>query len=196
MRYEIHRYPAELIDVVHVPRDGRTARIVVRPVLPQDDAPTAAFFAALSQQARRNRFMAPLREVAPGLIAAFTRIDYQGHVALVAETFEGGVETVIAEARYVRSADGRSAEFAVTVAEVWQGLGLARTLLAKLVCHAGAAGVERLAGETLASNGPMLHLARKAGFALTADPRLQGVVLLERAVPVGRANAPCGARTA
>lgn len=196
MRYEIHRYPAELIDVVHVVREGRNARIVVRPVLPQDDAPTAAFFAALSQQARRNRFMAPLREVAPSLITAFTQIDYEGHVALVAETFEDGIETVIAEARYVRDADRRSAEFAVTVAETWQGLGLARTLLAKLVCHAGAAGVDRLVGETLANNAPMLHLARKAGFTLTPDPQLQGVVLLERAVLAGGTKAPCGASAA
>jgi acetyltransferase len=196
MRYEIHRYPAELIDVMHVARGGRDVRIVVRPVLPQDDAPTAAFFASLSQQSRRNRFMAPLREVAPGLITAFTQIDYEGHVALVAEVFEDGVETVIAEVRYVRSADRRSAEFAVTVAEAWQGLGLARKLLAKLVCHAGAAGVERLLGETLAGNEAMLHLARKAGFTLTPDPQLQGVVLLERVVPMERKGMPCGAHTA
>ena len=196
MRYEIHRYPAELIDVVHVLREGRSVRVVVRPVLPQDDAPTARFFASLSQQSRRNRFMAPLREVAPGLIMAFTHIDYDGHVALVAEIFEDGVETVIAEVRYVRSADGRSAEFAVTVAEAWQGLGLARMLLAKLVCHAGAAGVETLAGETLASNDAMLHLARKAGFTLTPDPDLQGVVLMRRALLRPAATTPCGAQAA
>ena len=50
-------------------------------------------------------------------------------------------ETVIAEARYVRHADGRSAEFAVSVAEVWQGNGLASLMLSKLACR--AAGCRR-----------------------------------------------------
>jgi hypothetical protein len=33
MTYQIHRYPAELIDVIHL-TDGE--RVVIRPVLPQD----------------------------------------------------------------------------------------------------------------------------------------------------------------
>lgn len=195
MRYEIHRYPADLIDVVHVTRGDAPVRVVVRPVLPQDDVPTAAFFAQLSGETRRSRFLAPTREVAPWIIQAFTRIDYQVHVALVAEVFVDGVETVIAEARYVRGEDGRSAEFAITVAEAWQGLGIAGKLLAKLGCHAAAAGVERLAGETLAGNAGMLHLARKLGFTLTPDPALPSVILLERVLPAGRTLLPCGAST-
>ena len=35
MLYQIHRYPADLIDVVHL-SDGQ--RVVIRPVLPQDEA--------------------------------------------------------------------------------------------------------------------------------------------------------------
>ena len=42
MLYQIHRYPAELIDVVWLP-GGR--RVVIRPVLPQDEELTTAFFA-------------------------------------------------------------------------------------------------------------------------------------------------------
>ncbi len=174
MLYEIHRYPADLIDVLNVTRDGQSHRVIVRPVLPQDDAPTADFFARLSWEARRLRFMAPVREVAPWLIKSFTRVDFKAHVALVAEVFEDGVETVIAEVRYVRDADGISAEFAVTVADGWQGLGIARQLLSKLVCHAQGAGVERLVGEALATNAAMLHLARRAGFVLTTEPDLRG----------------------
>jgi len=196
MLYEIHRYPSDLIDVMHVERDGVRRRVVVRPVLPQDDAPTAAFFAKLSGEARRSRFMSPVREVSPWLIKSFTRVDYQAHVALVAEVFEDGVETVIAEVRYVRLDDGRSAEFAVTVADGWQGLGIARQLLSKLACHAQNAGVERLVGEALASNAPMLTLARKAGFVLTTDPELRGVVRFERNLPAGAHRAPCGASAA
>ena len=41
MVYQIHQYPADLIDVLHLPDAGR---VVVRPVLPQDEALTDAYF--------------------------------------------------------------------------------------------------------------------------------------------------------
>ena len=63
-----------------------------------------------------------------------------------------------------------AAEFAVSVAEAWQGKGLARLMLGKLVCHAAADGIERIVGETLAGNVRMLSLARKAGFIITREP--------------------------
>jgi len=50
MIYQIHRYPAELIDVV-VLSPGE--RVVIRPVLPQDEELTGAFFRAC----RRGRAM-------------------------------------------------------------------------------------------------------------------------------------------
>ncbi len=194
MLYEIPRYPAEMIDVLHLRRAGVAQRVVVRPVLPQDAAPTSAFFAGLSSKARYDRFMAPVRELSQGLVERFTRIDYQEHLALVAEVYDGNQETVIGEVRYVRDGDGLSAEFAVTVAEDWQGLGLARTLLGKLICRATADGVRTLRGQTLATNAAMMHLARKAGFLLRPDPDLRGVMNLERVLEAApTANLPCTA---
>jgi acetyltransferase len=177
MLYEIHRYPADMIDVVRL---AGGARVVIRPVLPQDAELTAAFFRDLSGPARYDRFLSPMREATPELVAHFTRVDYADHLALVAEVFADGRETVIAEARYVRRADGRSAEFAVSVAEPWQGNGLAGLMLSKLACRAAAAGVTRLIGETLATNRRMIALARKAGFTLTPSPGGAGLLLLEK----------------
>jgi hypothetical protein len=48
-------------------------------------------------------------------------VDYANHVALVAEVFADGRETVIGEARYVRGADPSAAEVSVSVSEAWQG---------------------------------------------------------------------------
>ena len=39
-----------------------------------------------------------------------------------------------------------SAEFAIAVAEGWQGLGLASLLLNKLICRAASAGITHLVG--------------------------------------------------
>src|SRR5262249_3892043 len=121
MLYQIHRYPADLIDVVRL-RDDR--RVLIRPVLPQDEDITSAFFGKLPARARYDRFMAPMPNLPPELIKRFTHIDYASHLALVAEIFAGGRETVVAEARYARATDPSVAEFAVAVADDWQGQGL------------------------------------------------------------------------
>jgi acetyltransferase len=188
MLYQIHRYPAELIDVVRL-AGGK--RVVIRPVLPQDEGLTTTFFGELSDPARYDRFMGPTRNLSPELIKRFTNIDYSDHLALVAEVFEDGREIAIAEARYVRGKDRSTAEFAVSVAEAWQDRGLATRLLATLLCRASTAGVQRMLGETLATNEKMLHLARKAGFAVRRSPDVRGVMLLERTVEPAAPGSPC-----
>jgi RimJ/RimL family protein N-acetyltransferase len=175
MLYQIHRYPADLIDVVSLCGE----RVVIRPVLPQDAELTAAFFGGLSARARQQRFLSAMRSLPAGLITRLTDVDYSEHLALVAEVFRDGGEAVIAEARYARQAERESAEFAISVAEPWQGLGLARLLLEKLKASAAAAGIHRLVGETLATNAAMLGLARSAGFMLRPSPETRGVMLLE-----------------
>jgi len=185
MTYQIHRYPAELIDVVRL---GDGERVVIRPVLPQDEDLTTAFFRNLSAPARYDRFMTSLRELPPELMRRFTQVDYADHLALVAEVFSGGRESVIAEARYVRRPNSLDAEFAVSVAEPWQGKRLASLLLGKLACRAAAIGVRRIVGETLATNAKMIALARKAGFTIQPSPEVRGLMLLEMALP---GSQPC-----
>lgn len=188
MLYQIHRYPADLIDVVRLD-DAR--RLVIRPVLPQDAELTIEFFGRLPAAARYDRFMNPMRNLPPDLIERFTNVDYTDHLALVAEVFEGGREIVVAEARYARLAsDQTAAEFAVSVAERWQGNGLARLLLSKLAQRAATAGIRRIVGETLATNARMLHLARKAGFTVCASPQVRGVMLMEKAIDAGSGGLP------
>jgi RimJ/RimL family protein N-acetyltransferase len=179
--YQIHRYPADLIDVLRL--EGGE-RVVIRPVLPQDEDLTHAFFRDLSAPARYDRFMTSFKELPPELMRRFTQVDYANHLALVAEVFSEGRETVVAEARYVRLADNADAEFAVSVAEPWQGKGLARLMLGKLTARAAAQGITRIVGTTLATNARMLSLARKSGFTMRPSPDVRGVVLLEKDLDV------------
>ncbi len=189
MLYQIHRYPADLIDVARL---GDGQRVLIRPVLPQDEELTSAFFHGLPLRARYDRFMAAMGHLPPDLVKRFTNVDYVSHVALVAETFAGGDETVVAEARYACGADPAVAEFAVSVAEEWQGRGLASLLLGKLLCRAASAGIGRVVGETLATNAPMLHLARKAGFTTTRSADVRGLMLLERRLAPDAQGLACG----
>ena len=178
MAYQIQRYPAELIDVVRL---TDRERVVIRPVLPQDRELLNAFFHGLSADARCSRFMHPVSELSSELLRQFTQVDYANHVALVAEVLVGCCEVVIGEARYARAADdASSAEFAVSVADSWQGNGLAKLLLGRLERFASKAGVRQITAETFASNKRMLAVAAKAGFKISASLGAPGVVRLEK----------------
>jgi len=162
-----HRYPTQLIDLWLL-RDGR--RVTVRPVLPQDAELEQSLVRGLSPEARYNRFFNPLRELPPELLARMTQIDYERHVALVAESFDAESERVVGEARYVLDEDGGAAEFAVVVADDWRRQGIAARLVRALAAHARASSVSRLYGEVLASNRPMLAMLRRLGFRRRMHP--------------------------
>src|SRR4051812_6583617 len=185
--YMIHRYPAELIDIVH---GAGGARIMVRPVLPQDAEPMQAFVRALSPQSRRNRFFRMLRELPPVLLDEFTSVDYHSHLALLASVLIEGEERVIGEARYVVTEPG-TAEFALAVADAWQGQGIGRLLLSRLECRARAEGVSRLFGEVLPDNTPMQRLARSLGFAILRGPSGVALLRLEKRLEPRSGAAPC-----
>ena len=173
----IHRYPVEMIDVVHL-TNGR--RILLRPVLPQDLELHGAFFDSLSKDSRYNRFFNPMPTISTGMLEHLTHIDHRSHVAIIAEIVSDGRETVIGEARFMVEASGQSAEFAIAVTDKFHKLGLGYLLLVRLLCAASRAGLRRLSGEALAVNEGMLRLARKAGFTLKSDPKFAYLMRLEK----------------
>jgi acetyltransferase len=177
----ITRCPVRPIDVVRL-ADGR--RVALRPVLPQDAELQREFFRSLSGEARYRRFMTRLRELPQTLLDALSRLDGCNHLALLAETFEDGPAIMVGEARYVR--DGRTltaCEFAIAVADAWHGSGLARVLLDRLEHCAAQSGIRSMRADTLISNRPMLGLARRAGYAVTADLRDATLARLEKRLP-------------
>ncbi len=71
-------------------------------------------------------------------------------------------------------------EFAVAVVDQWHGLGLARQLLEALMRTARARGLERMEGYILATNTPMLGLAKRLGFAEMESPEGPTVRMVRR----------------
>jgi acetyltransferase len=139
----------------------------VRPVQPQDAAAEQAFVGALSPASRYRRFHIALRELPPSLLRAMTEVDQQRHVAFVALTPRGDI---IADARYVHlDESGRDAEFALVVADAHQRHGIGRALLERLAQHARERGVQRLVGDVLWDNAPMMAMVRALGGKLVAS---------------------------
>jgi len=151
----------------HLP-GGRVVRL--HPLTRTDAAAEQAFYSGLSLDSRHKRFHVGLRELSPALLRLLTDVDQRLHRAWAVESLEPGLPFV-ADARYVREpARPAVAEFALAVADAWQGLGLGRRLVGHLIAHAREHGVQRLYGDVLADNRRMLALMRDAGFGLRAHP--------------------------
>jgi len=155
----IHPYPAELEGEMRL-RDGSI--VAVRPIRPEDAALERQFFDALSERSRFQRFLNQMAQLPPKMLARFTQLDYDRELALVA--LAPGAPEFIGVGRYAPNADGETAEFALTVADAWQGRGVGRALLERLCDCARAAGYRTLYGHILNANQDMLGLAERLGF--------------------------------
>ncbi len=160
-------YPTTLIDARWL---GSAHRLLLRPVLPQDEGLLADFLLAQSADTRRNRFHAALRP-SPRLCRQMSQVDYRRQLALVVCSVADGDEHIVAEARYCVADDGCTAELALMVDERWQRQGVGSWALRALKHAAAGAGVVWLQGEVLHDNLPVLSLARRCGFVCSPDPQ-------------------------
>jgi acetyltransferase len=161
-------YPAGLIRHVTLP-DGRA--VTIRPIRPEDTAIERDFVNSLSAHAKFQRFMFTLRELTPEMLARFTQIDYEREMALIAVLDTPQGERQVGVARYARLPDdGQSCEFAIVVADDWQGKGLASQLMKSLIAAARDRGLRVMEGFRLLKNARMQDLARSLGFRSAADP--------------------------
>ncbi len=163
----IHPYPVEQVADVKL-RDGISLH--VRPIRPEDAEMERAFVHGLSEQSRYFRFFYQLHELTPAMLARFTQVDYDREMALVAVDESGAVPAIVGVARYITIGDRASAEFAVVVADAWQGRGVARLLMTRLMECAKSRGLEHLEGAVLRSNSRMLKFVADLGSTQRDDP--------------------------
>ncbi len=175
------RYPVEWIDRFRL-ADGRW--VTLRPVLPQDVVQEREFVAhGMTSRSRYLRFQSGLVALPESLAHAFTHVDYHKHFALVAESFPGGRQTQVGDARLVRDgSDPESAEFGIAVADAWSGLGIGKRLLCLLVVAARAQGVKELYGDVLRENRALLATARACGFAVRRHPEEIRLLRVQRSL--------------
>ncbi len=169
-------YPAHLV------REHRLASgtaVTIRPMRPQDAGLTRALLDGLSEDARRLRFKQSAQAPSPQLIGFLTDVDYARHMAFLATVQSAAGEQAVGEARYVVEPDGRTGEFAIVVADAWQGTGVAGLLMEALFRAARAHGLKSVAGLVAGENARMLRFVRALGFEAEPapqDPRVVRVV--------------------
>ena len=98
------------------------------------------------------------------MLALFTQIDYDRHIALVALSESKSKEEMLGVARIIKDRNLKEAEFSVVVGDKWQGKGIGAALLQRCLSIARDQGLEKVTGVVLAENTQMLALGKKLGF--------------------------------
>ena len=145
---------------------------LLRPIRPEDGERLATFYAKASPADMRLRFFLSRREVPHSELARYCQIDYDRDmtfIALVSHDENGAGPVMAGEVRAVCDPDNRQAEFAIQVGRPWQGIGLGRALLAKLIAYLRERGTQEVLGQCLTENAAMEALAKRAGFTITAQ---------------------------
>ncbi len=165
-RFAIRPYPAQYISECQL-RGGD--EITIRPIRPEDEPALAEFHEALSPESVFARYFSMPSlgaRVAHSRLSRMCCIDYDREIALIAvrEKPRGGANSLIGVARMIRSFGGGSAEFAVIVADPWQGRGVGTRLLQRLVDVAKQEHIKELGGEVSDDNPAMKRVASRLGF--------------------------------
>lgn len=162
----IHPYPSHLVRQGRL-RDGPA--YTLRPIRPEDAEMEQRFvIEELSDQSRFNRFMGTVKQLTKPLLVRLTQLDYAREMALIA--VEEGAETMLGVARFSVNPDFDSCEFAIAIADRWQGRGLGGQLMEALFDAARGMELSTMEGDILASNAPMLGMMKKLGFEIRPHP--------------------------
>lgn len=143
--------------------DGQVLRL--RAIRPEDRATLHNEFLKLSKASVRDRFFSIKLDLTPAELKYFTEVDFDQHVALVAELVSGDGPHPAAVGRLVRkSGQPDHAELAITVADSMQGKGIGKIMLGRLIDCARSLGVRQVDASVLAGNTRMMKLIAKTGL--------------------------------
>jgi RimJ/RimL family protein N-acetyltransferase len=142
-------------------RDGRP--IEIRAICPDDRAEMLAAIGRTSPQSLRRRFFASKKGFSEQELAFFLNIDFENHVALVAQIDEDEFPRIVGGGRYIVVRPG-VAEIAFVVVDAYQGQGIGTILMQRLAILAREGGLRELIAQVLPENTAMLKMFKKFGF--------------------------------
>jgi len=155
--------------------------IFVRPIRPEDESLYPHFVAAVSTEDARLRFLGPMRELSPALLARFTHIDYARVMAFVALDERTGEMLGVARLHAVAD-DTNSGEYAIIVRSDLQRHGLGWRLMQLIIDYARAGKYRTVQGRVLHENTHMLDMCKQLGFRLAMDPQEPAVTIVTLAL--------------
>ena len=164
----IRPYPTQYV-TRWTTRDG--VELTLRPIRPEDEPLMVKFHGTLSDRSVYLRYLHPMhltQRIAHERLARICFIDYAREMAIVADRPDGekGHE-ILGVGRLSKTGGGNEeAEFAILVADHFQGHGLGTQLLRRLVEIGRDEGLRFIVGYISTENDGMQSVARKLGFSI------------------------------
>jgi acetyltransferase len=162
----ISPYPKEYITSFTM-KNGQ--HVLLRPIRPEDEPMEAELFTNLSEETKYFRFFGFVPNVTHDLLARFTQIDYDREIAIIAEVEEKGEKKMAGVVRLVSDPVTETAEFAIVVADPWQGNGLGNYLTDYGLKLAREKGIKTILASFLNANTRMRHMFEARGFTVTKN---------------------------
>ncbi len=137
------------------------SRMRLRIVGPGDRDGLLQAFENLSTESRIHRWLYPKRSLSEEEVRQLLSPENDDHVAMVAVEIdpEGNELSGIGMARFVRvPGDPEAGEIAITIVDEWQGLGIGRILLHRLLAAMSERGVAKAVGRMHVENLRMRRL--------------------------------------
>ena len=164
----IRPYPARYVSPWTL-KDG--THITIRPIRPEDEPAMVHFHETLSERSVYYRYFHLMNLEQRTTHERLTRIcfiDYDREMALVAERRNpaNGESEILGVGRMSKVFGVNEGEVAVLVSDAWQGRGLGKELLSRLLIVGADEKLDRLTADILPDNRDVQRLCEKLGFSL------------------------------
>jgi acetyltransferase len=167
-RTAIRAYPTRYV-APWTMKDG--TGVTIRPIRPEDEPAMVRFHETLSERSVYLRYFHLLnleQRVQHERLTRICFIDYDREMALVAERRnpESGESEILGVSRAMKIHGTTEAEVAVLISDHWQGRGLGKELLARLLIVGADEKLSKLTADILPDNRGILRICEKLGFTL------------------------------
>jgi acetyltransferase len=171
----IRSYPSQYVST-WTAKDGKP--LTIRPILPEDEPLLVKFHEGLSDRSVFMRYLQPMmlnQRVVHERLARLCHCDYDREIALVVEDRSAGEErSILGVSRLSKLHGTDEASLSILVADAYQGMGLGKQLVARMVDVAKGEHLQRLTAALTPDNVVMHHIFEELGFSLesTDDGKL------------------------
>jgi acetyltransferase len=144
--------------------------VLLRAIRPEDEPAEHEMLSSLSQETLRARFFSVIKEISHEGLIFFCNIDYDRHMAIIAEMEENGKKSMIGVARLIMNQDLTSGEVAVLVQDKFQRKQLGTKFVEMLIEIARERGLGDIRADVLTDNESMLKVFKRLGFSTHRVP--------------------------